>query len=495
MTTLMMTLNAIARKSPNKVAVIGKQHVLSYGELVNEVEKAAFLLQDYRGQVVALLADNSPEWLIIDLAAKQAGVVLLPLPVYFTEAQIQHAMQSAAASVLIYQKQFEPVSWLTTSSVEAKVFGDYPLWWVPCPVWPAALLPVGTDKITFTSGSTGTPKGVCLSQDQQENVAQSLISMTGLHQPRHLAVLPLSTLLENIAGLYAPLLAGGEVVLMPITENGYLAGPQAFIQTIDKVRPNTLILVPELLGLLLNAVQSGWQPPASLTFIAVGGSRVSAELINKTREFGLPVYEGYGLSEASSVVSLNSLRHDKPGTAGKILPHLKVTQEAGEIVVYGSQFLGYIGAPALKGQALHTGDIGKVDEEGFLHIQGRKKQLLISSYGRNISPEWIESEVMSQPNIQQCVVFGDAKPFCSALIFSTLSDAAVQQHLNRINQQLPDYARIYRWYRLQQPLRAEQGLLTANGRPKRPAIYQKYQHIIENFYQENDNDILCDIAS
>ncbi|HSG93502.1 MAG TPA: AMP-binding protein, partial [Methylotenera sp.] len=344
---------------------------------------------------MALLADNSPEWLIIDLAAQQAGVVFLPLPIYFTTSQIQHALQSAAAQVLIYSPDDVSGEFLNNHVVEPQAFGNYSLQLVKGPFGPAINLPEGTDKITFTSGSIGAPKGVCLSNSQQLNVAKSLLTVTDLQSPRHLVVLPLSSLLENIAGVYAPLLAGGEVMLKPLAKKGYLAGHQYFLQSLIDSQPETMILVPELLTVLVNAVLSGWQPPSSLKFIAVGGSRVAADLIHKSRQLGLPVYEGYGLSEAGSVVSLNSRKADKPGSAGKVIPHLTVSIENGEVVIEDSEFLGYIGDQKPSEKKLFTGDIGQIDADGFLSIKGRKKQLIISSYGRNINPEWVESEVLA----------------------------------------------------------------------------------------------------
>lgn len=490
MSEILTAIKAVAACFPYKIAVSDDKQTLTYRQLFSQVRSAAGHLSAYHGQVVALLADNSPEWVFIDLAAQQAGVILLPLPIYFTTSQIQHALQSAAAQALIYSPDNLPGEFLRNRTIAPQAFGNYALQLVKGPFGPAINLPAGTDKITFTSGSTGTPKGVCLSNSQQLNVAKSLLTVTELQSPRHLAVLPLSTLLENIAGVYAPLLAGGEVMLMPLTKKGYLAGHQQFLQSLIDSQPETMILVPELLTGLVNAVLSGWQPPSSLKFIAVGGSRVAADLIHKARQLGLPVYEGYGLSEAGSVVSLNSRKADKPGSAGKVLPHLTVSIENGEVVIEGSEFLGYIGDQKTSDKKLFTGDLGTIDKDGFLSINGRKKQLIISSYGRNINPEWVESEVLSNPAITQCVVVGDGQPFCSALICSTLNNRQLEQHIDLINQTLPSYARILRWHRLVQPISIRHGLLTGNGRPQRAAINLFYQDIINDFYQGETDGIL-----
>lgn len=117
-------------------------------------------------------------------------------------------------------------------------------------------------------------------------------------------------------------------------------------------------------------------------------------------------------------------------------------------------------------------------------IHGRKKQLLISSYGRNINPEWVESEVLAHPEIQQCVLFGDAKPYCTALIYTSLSEAELANWLVKVNHKLPVYAQILKWLRLEQPLTAKAGLLTANGRPRRNQIFALFHNELESIYQE-----------
>ncbi len=128
-----------------------------------------------------------------------------------------------------------------------------------------------------------------------------------------------------------------------------------------------------------------------------------------------------------------------------------------------------------------------MDDEGYLFINGRKKNLIISSFGRNINPEWVESSVLSNVLIKQCVVFGDAKPFCTAVIYladKTSSDDDIQAWINAVNQTLPDYAQVTRWIRLEEPLSVKLGLLTANGRPKREAVLQTFYDALEALYSD-----------
>lgn len=223
-----------------------------------------------------------------------------------------------------------------------------------------------------------------------------------------------------------------------------------------------------------------------MEFIAVGGSKVSPILLNRAKQLGLPVYEGYGLSECSSVVSLNTQENLKIGSVGKPLKHVSVQLDKGEVLISGNTFLGYVNQPNTWGQKnLATGDLGYLDDEGYLFIDGRKKNLLISSFGRNVNPEWVESCVLRDSMFKQCVVFGDARPFCTALIYPTnspMDGAEIQQCIDSINVTLPDYAQIKKWHVLDAPLTVEAGLLTANDRPKRHVILQSYKPQLEKLY-------------
>ncbi|MDQ7073053.1 MAG: AMP-binding protein, partial [Gammaproteobacteria bacterium] len=146
-------------------------------------------------------------------------------------------------------------------------------------------------------------------------------------------------------GIYAPLLSGGSVIALQHTLG--FNGSSGFdvnklTTTITDYQPQSMILLPELMQALLGAIKHGWQPPESLRFIALGGSKVSISLLQEAHDLGLPVFEGYGLSECGSVVSLNTPADRLLGSIGKVLKHVSVAIENNEIVVSGNTFLGYI---------------------------------------------------------------------------------------------------------------------------------------------------------
>jgi long-subunit acyl-CoA synthetase (AMP-forming) len=133
---------------------------------------------------------------------------------------------------------------------------------------------------------------------------------------------------------------------------------------------------------------------------------------------------------------------------------------------------------------LHTGDIGYMDEDNYLYINGRKKNIFITSYGRNVSPEWVERDLTSTPAIAQACLFGESKPWNTALIVPTLdaSDDLIAASIERINQQLPDYARVSKWLLADEHFSTDNQQLTPNGRLKRDVIWQTYQKTIDALY-------------
>jgi long-subunit acyl-CoA synthetase (AMP-forming) len=252
--------------------------------------------------------------------------------------------------------------------------------------------------------------------------------------------------------------------------------------------PSSLILVPELLRVLVMAAQQGWQPPASLRFIAVGGASVAPELLARAEQLGLPVYEGYGLSECASVVCVNTASARRRGSVGRPLPHVRVRLDGEQqIMVSGPLMSGYLGDAELPGAAtreIATGDLGEIDADGYVYVRGRLKNLIITSLGRNISPEWVERELQMESAIGMAVVFGEAKPYLSALISpaGTATRAQVDAAVARANSRLPDYAQLRQWAVVTTPFTFANGLLTANGRPRRAHILKLHAATLKSLY-------------
>ncbi len=439
-----MLFERIRNHDPEKIALRDEKKVVRYGDLEHEIQKRADALYDV--SVLAVALDNSVDWVLWDLAVLKAGIPCVPLPPFFTQEQIRHALQAAGASHILSPEG------LRNSGMERK-----------------GMLPERTAKVTFTSGTTGTPKGVCLPQSAMENVAHSIVDVLGEEFAGiHAGILPMAVLLENVAGVYAGLMAGCTVTLTGLQRFG--RNYENIHEILNSCKATSIILVPEILRVLMAQVAAKGALP-DLKFIAVGGSKIDPALIAQARQMGLPAYEGYGLSECASVVSLNTPKNDKPGSVRKILPHVKTRISEGEIQIENPGFLGYVGegAPEIFG----TGDLGTIDEDGFLSVTGRKKNILITSYGRNISPEWVESVLLTQPAIAQVIVYGDAQPHLSALIVPSSAQSDIQKAVNVVNQLLPEYAQI-KDFQVVPAFSLANDTMTGTGRPRRDQILKNH---------------------
>jgi long-subunit acyl-CoA synthetase (AMP-forming) len=326
---------------------------------------------------------------------------------------------------------------------------------------------------------------VCLSADSVLRVARGLHDASESQQPlHHLSLLPLAILLENI-GCYAALYAGA-MISLPSQRTLGIQGASGvdlprLLSTLKLRNPHSMILVPQLLLLLITACEIGALDSSQLRFVAVGGAKVSHELLLRAELAGLPVYEGYGLSECASVVALNRPGAHHPGSVGKPLPHVQIRlAEDGEVMIAGSGMLGYLGDSRPVPEWWPTGDLGEFDANGYLYLHGRKKHQFVTSFGRNVNPEWVEAELTQHGRIGQAFVYGEAMAHNHALIWPQrpeTTDLQLADAVAQANRALPDYARVHGWTRLEQPFSTGNGMATANGRPKRDAILAHYRHL------------------
>ena len=480
MSAVLQALDERRRAAPGALLAAGDA-LLTAGDLADRVARWQERLRRHAPRVIASRLDNGPDWLALDLAIRACGATHVPIPTFFSAAQADHSLNESGAELLVLAPSGEAAA--------ARAVDDYVLRTL---AGSATRLPPATACITYTSGTTGQPKGVCLDAATLEGVAASLVAATAALRPRrHLCALPLATLLEQVAGLYAPLLAGAELALPSLHELGWSGSGgldlRRFMACIARYRPESMILVPQMLVGLVQAIEGGVPRPDSLRFIAVGGARVGSGLLARARQLGLPVHEGYGLSECASVVCLQRPGGRGAAGVGPALDHARIAISAdGEVLVGGPRMLGYVGRERPAAGAWATGDLGRLDADGCLHITGRRRDVFITAYGRNVSPEWVEAELLQHAAIAQAVVYGEARPWNVAVIVPARDDlpaSAIDRAVEAANRGLPDYARIGAWVRAREPFHPGNGLGTANGRPRRAPIWQRHAAELDRLYE------------
>jgi long-subunit acyl-CoA synthetase (AMP-forming) len=485
MNSLLTSLRRQVLGNPRAIAIRSGDDSLSYAHLSIAIERAARLLQGCQAKSLGIYLDNGIDWIVADLAAMSAEIRVVPLPWFFSEEQIRHALADGAVDYLVHGGELPSAIVGTGSSLKLGAAS-----WIQPVSAPDCI--AGTDslisgKLSYTSGTTGKPKGIDLAYDFIDQTCCSIgETISGLGIESHLSILPYATLLENIAGVYVPLMLGKTVYAEPAASIGLTAelrlDPDRLRRTFNRVQPGSLILTPQLLEVFCLLAENRLIEPGCLVFVAVGGARVGESLMQRARQAGIPAYEGYGLTEFGSVAMLNTPRHDRPGSVGKPLPGVSVSLAADGEICLGTR-LTQTGAAPARTITVNTGDYGSIDSDGFVYVHGRKTNLIVLSSGRNVSPEWVETELNSSPLIAQSYVFSESEAELSVLLVAAVPgtlDSDLETEIERINQRLPAYARVKNWHRMPCAFSQDNQMLTVNGRLRRLQIKQALPALLAN---------------
>jgi long-subunit acyl-CoA synthetase (AMP-forming) len=456
MEVVFRALKASARTRPDAVAFREGDTTLSWKELATRVARLTAAL-DSAPPVIGLGLPGGIDFVVADLAVTMSGRRLVPLPPFFSAEQLANILRDANVGAIIARDV--ALSDLAPGLAIIDPDGDRNS---------APGLPDyrgGAQRVIFTSGSSGRPKGV-VHGDRQ--LAASLRALSEIvratEADRHLSVLPLAQLLEQICGVFLPILAGAETTFSPASTSALFGGPiAALTEAMTRTRPTTSLLVPALLARWIADLSArSLTAPDSLRFVAVGGAATPPAVLQAAAARGIPVFEGYGLSECCAVVAMNRPGDVTPGTAGRVLTPLKVTIEAGEIVVDGPTVMeGYLdGAPAPA--RWRTGDRGWFIDGGLV-VEGRTDALIVTREGRNISPEWVEARVNADPRVIGSALCLRASDGVLVLLLACRAPIGHDEIIARLAD-LPPYARPAEAAFVD---RAEPGFLFPAGTPNR----------------------------
>ncbi|MGW7049469.1 class I adenylate-forming enzyme family protein [Streptomyces avermitilis] len=366
-----------------------------------------------RGDVVALLLPNTADFVVALFAAWRLGAVVTPVDPALTESEARYQLGDAGAAVAVTAGPSPlagalPVAELSTGPEDTAA-----------PETDAGALAL----LIYTSGSTGRPKGVMLDHANLAAMAEMMTGTARLTETDHsLLILPLFHVNGIVVGVLSPLLAGGRV-----TVAGRFRA-ETFFDLVATVRPTCFSAVPAIYSMLAELPDHVRPDTSSVRFAACGAAPMPAALIERfERRYDIPILEGYGLSEGTCASTTNPLYgRRKPGTVGLPLPGQQVAVmdpqgriapagATGEVVVRGPNVMrGYLGRPEETARTvidgwLHTGDVGRFDEDGYLVLVDRIKDLIIRG-GENIYPKEIETVLGDHPEVLEAAVVGAAEP-------------------------------------------------------------------------------------
>lgn len=439
-----------------------KWRELNYADLSNAARKlSSYLIQNgvKPGDRVALLSESKPEWGIAFFGAIRAGAIVVPLDIKLTEAELTSILSDCTPNVVLCDSKHLQV----IDAVRAKVSSIKHVYCVDpgsssehpsIQDLEATKLESGVERaldevalIVYTSGTTGNPKGVQTTFGNlifQVNSFEEMVALS--NQDRFLSILPLNHLLELTGGFLGVLTLGGTICFT------HSLFPQEIIKAMRERQITGMISVPLFFRSLKGAIereikkkgdeafarfQGGLQKADSLpmeqrrqifaevleqfggklrVFIC-GGAPLDVEVGQFFERLGVPVLQGYGLTETSPVITGNALKANKLGSVGRALPGVEIKIDAkdgeteGEILSRGPHIMrGYYKREDLTKEVIdsegwfHTGDIGKLDEDGFLYITGRIKNLIVLGGGKKVFPEEVEAAMANSTAIKELCV-------------------------------------------------------------------------------------------
>jgi long-chain acyl-CoA synthetase len=408
-----------AEANRSRVALIEENSRWTFGELSEQVNQIATLLKErVKGDTVGVLLLNSQKYIATMLAIWKAGKTAVPLNYLLPPAELGFIIKDSGMSGLVSSQFFAQA----LAGIKP-LFGDKGVIvmaddpdFVSAPTAGGAGASQGPALYLYTSGTTGRPKGVVLTHDNLlANVESCQKAGEFDYRDSFLCLLPFFHTYAITGTFLLPLLNGSKMVLVDRFQ------PAKVLGLIQDHKISVFLAIPSMYRVL--ASTEGPFDVSSVRFPISGGEPLPlavAEAFEK--RFGVPIFEGYGQTEAAPVVTLNTPGSRKPGTIGKSLPDVEVAiwddqnrvlppDQIGEIMVRGRNVMqGYHGLPDETAKTitdgwLHTGDLGKLDADGFVIITGRKKDLIISA-GENIYPREIEEVVAQHPNVKEVAVIG-----------------------------------------------------------------------------------------
>ncbi|HEU4539754.1 MAG TPA: AMP-binding protein [Jiangellaceae bacterium] len=505
-------------------------------ELRDDVLAAAAALRSMGinpGARIAMIGPNSTRYLTVDLAIGLVGAVSVPMYPTSPNEDIEHIVRASGAELLFagstdITKRLGPVAsglrCVSFARSSDGIAGPVEGWDAflrrgrgapPVPRSPVSFDAVAT--LRYTSGTTGPPKGVAFTHRQLRWMAETMASLvpwaTRSRPGSYLSFLPMNHVVEGILGTYSP-------YYMPVpVEIAFLENFANLPRALRAVRPMVFFAVPRIYEKFLDVARSSRTGQRFLAMpegvrkrllrpfvrrrllrragldrcsqLMVGSAPVGEPLLRAFRDLGIEIYDAYGLTEAP-LVTLNRSGHNRIGTAGELLPetHVRIADD-GEILVRGPQVMvGYADEgtvqPFEDGWLL-TGDLGHLTDDGALVIDGRKKELLKTAYGKYLNPAKVESMLRAIPDVTEAMVVGEGRPFCTALVWAdgALTPervSAIDAAIERVNLELSRPERVRRWAIHEYDLSVAGGELTPNLKLKRARIAERYGSTIASLY-------------
>lgn len=427
-------LNRSAQIYPNRIAyqILGETtSFAALNVLVNRFASALSARGIGKGDSIALLLGNSDEFVIAYYGILRTGAAVVPVNPVYTAREIEYILSNSQATGVVSLGALEPLIGemkprldhlglvIYTETAHSELTFDQFLQTGDVVYESPSIVQEDLAVILYTSGTTGNPKGAMLSHQNMASNAEAVVKLFQMTpEDRMVAVLPMFHVFCMTVCLNAPLACGATVLIVPKFT------PTDVVNTIREQQATIFAGVPTMYNFMHLLAEPTNEDFSSIRLCISGGAPIPVALLHKFEErYGVMIYEGYGLSETAPVTAFNPLGGPrKPGSIGVDIPGVKnkvvdeeerevPRGEVGELIVQGPNvMMGYLGMPeatkmALKKGWLYTGDLAKMDEDGYLYIVDRKKDMIIVG-GLNVYAREVEEVLYNHPSIVEAAVIG-----------------------------------------------------------------------------------------
>ncbi len=490
------------------------------------------------GDRVVSIAENSYSWMLLDLSVQICGGVHVPLHPQLASGQLLELIDHSGAEVVVVSNatQWEKVKSCQKSARCFSFTQDVRACECLClldenqPDAKSDLFqldlgncrPDSLVSILYTSGTTGQPKGVMLTQANVVSNAYSKVRTLPLcANDMRVCWLPMTHIFARVCDLFTAYLTGCHTIIS--------RGREFLFEELQYFRPTYLNAVPFFYERCYRQLMQTQRLEAKdlqtllggqMKLCNCGGAPLSDEIFDFFRQRQIELVTGYGLTESSPVLTSNRPGNCKQGSVGQAVSDVEIRIALdGEVLARGPNVMvGYYREAAatqiaLRDGWLHTGDIGYLDEEGYLFLTGRKKEMIVTSGGKKIAPNHLENLLVADPLIEQAIIVGDRRDCLVALLvlnrdelarqgFTVGSDQSpqtncmknsalrklVQVHVDRLLSGLSKYEQIVDFVLFSQPFSVEDGLATAKGSLRRHVITQKFAREIDELYAQIEGE-------
>ena len=456
--------------SPAFLVASGDRYLsISWRQFTDDIAVIAFIIEaNVKHGAIGILGENSYEWMVVHAACLFSGAVAVPVDVNLNADEIAQRLKSVKARVLVHSSLFSVKSHDVAARMPGLITGSFGSRKTDFflnasrkaielglkTIWSHDSVDVErTSAIVFTSGTTSEPRGAELTIRGIETFCECAASVLPMSpSDRSLMLLPLHHIF-GIATTYLMLVRGVALGVCPDFRRIYDA--------VERFRANFLFLVPALAEILAAKISQHGDSAAEalgspIDWILTGGAPQPSRTYEKMKRLGVKLITGYGLTETTSLYSLSSPSGlYKPGSAGLVARHPEVetaVSEDGELLIRGPSVMkGCYKMPERTAKAIdkdgwyHTGDVGSIDDDGFVWVTGRISRTIVLSSGKKIAPEELEAKLLALPGILETIVSGDgATREVVATIYGDAPEEALRREVVELNKTLPVYKRISR---------------------------------------------------